>query len=65
MARGVDVKGLLGIWQEATGEGEDGLVALGQACRMEWPTTELPTVHNEILDHRVAKYHRCVSGCSP
>jgi len=30
MARGVDVKGLLGIWQEATGEGEDGLLKLMQ-----------------------------------
>jgi len=30
MARGDDVKGLLGIWQEATGEGEDGLLKLMQ-----------------------------------
>ena len=30
MARGVDVKGLLGIWQEATGVGEDGLLNLMQ-----------------------------------
>jgi hypothetical protein len=30
MARGVDVKGLLGIWQEASGEGEDGLLKLMQ-----------------------------------
>ena len=30
MARSVDVKGLLGIWQEATGEGEDGLLKLMQ-----------------------------------
>jgi len=30
MARGVDVKGLLGIWQEATGVGEDGLLKLMQ-----------------------------------
>ena len=30
MARSDDVKGLLGIWQEATGEGEDGLLKLMQ-----------------------------------
>lgn len=30
MARNDDVKGLLGIWQEATGEGEDGLLKLLQ-----------------------------------
>jgi len=30
MARSIDVKGLLGIWQEATGEGEDGLLMLMQ-----------------------------------
>jgi len=30
MARGDDVKGLLGIWQEATGEGEDDLLKLMQ-----------------------------------
>ena len=30
MARSEDVKGLLGIWQEATGEGEDGLLMLMQ-----------------------------------
>jgi len=30
MARSDDVKGLLGIWQEATGEGEDGLLMLMQ-----------------------------------
>jgi transposase-like protein len=30
MARKTDVKGLLGIWQEATGEGEDGFLKLMQ-----------------------------------
>jgi transposase-like protein len=30
MARGTDVKRLLGIWQEATGEGEDGFLKLMQ-----------------------------------
>ncbi|MDT8272993.1 MAG: transposase, partial [Desulfomonilia bacterium] len=31
MARSVDVKGLLGIWQEATGQGEDGLLKMMQS----------------------------------
>ncbi len=50
MARGIDVKGLLGIWQEATGEGEDGLLMLMQNVVQRVLEEEL-TAHLQAEPH--------------
>jgi putative transposase len=50
MARGEDVKGLLGIWQEATGEGEDGLLMLMQDVVQRVLEEEL-TAHLQAEPH--------------
>jgi putative transposase len=55
MARGVDVKGLLGIWQEATGEGEDGLLKLMQDVVQR-------VLEEELTAHLQAEPHERTQG---